>query len=202
MVRRLRSIWIGDTPLLTAKNVTITLLMLLAVAFSAWSILLAHSPQTTWQNDPTQMDSYMEEVMAVTFGNAGLPSLKITTPKMVHYPKHNSTIISAPRVVIYRQSPEPWRVNADRAQTTDDMAAIVFTGNVSIHHEPDAENPNTSILTQSLTILPEQQIAQTSDPGTFIQPDAVVHAIGMLANLEKGTVQLLSQAQGEYDPRS
>jgi lipopolysaccharide export system protein LptC len=188
--------------LLTLKNVGITLLLILATAFSAWSIIISHPAKYSMQTDPKQIDSFMENVQAITYNKLGAPSLQITTPKMVHYPENNTTYITTPRVVIYRQSPQPWFVDSDYAKATNGMDAIEFWSNVNIHHVADPENPTTSLRTNTLTIFPSQQIAQTNEAVTFVQPDTTVHAIGMLANLEAGTVKLLSNTKGEYDPSS
>jgi lipopolysaccharide export system protein LptC len=188
--------------LLTLKNIVITILLILATAFSAWSIIISHPGKLDFQNDPKQIDSYMEEVQATTYNKQGQPALKITTPKMVHYPENNTTYITTPRVVIYRQSPQPWFVDSDYAKATNGMDSILFWSNVNIHHLADPENPNTTLRTNTLTIFPNQQIAQTNEAVTFVQPNTTVHAVGMLANLDVGTVKLLSQTQGEYDPRS
>jgi lipopolysaccharide export system protein LptC len=188
--------------LLTSKNVAITFLLILATAFSAWSIILSHPAKYNPQTDPKQIDSFMENVQAITYNKQGVASLKITTPKMVHYPENNTTYITTPRVVIYRQSPQPWFVDSDYAKATNGMDTIQFWSNVNIHHLADLENPNTSLRTNTLTIFPDQQIAQTDEAVTFVQPDTTVHAIGMLANLDVGTVKLLSNTQGEYDPSS
>ncbi|MES2216782.1 MAG: LPS export ABC transporter periplasmic protein LptC [Pseudomonadota bacterium] len=188
--------------MLTLKNLAITLLLLTATAFSAWSIIISHPAKVNPQDDPKQIDSFMEEVQAITYNKLGQPSLQITTPKMVHYPENNTTYITTPRVIIYRQSPQPWFVDSDYAKASNGMDSILFWSNVNIHHLADPENPTTSLRTNTLTIFPNQQIAQTNEAVTFVQPDTTVHAIGMLANLDVGTVKLLSQTQGEYDPSS
>jgi lipopolysaccharide export system protein LptC len=154
------------------------------------------------ENDPKKADSYMEEVTAMQYGVSGKPTMKLVTPKMVHYPEKDSTDIFSPHMVIYRKSPEPWYIESNFAKTTDGIKEILFWSNVTIHHPTDIENPATSLQTETLTIFPEQQIASTDQAVTFIQPDTTVHAIGMLANLNDNTIKLLSQAQGEYAPSS
>jgi lipopolysaccharide export system protein LptC len=188
--------------LFSLKNVAITFLLILATAFSAWSIMISPQHQIVADNDPKQIDSYMENVQATNFNSKGQPSLKLTTPKMLHYPENNTTYITTPRLVVYRQSPEPWYVNADYAKATNGMDEILFWSHVDIHHLADIENPSMLLRTETLTIFPNEQIAQTDAPVTFTQPDTTVHAVGMLANLDVGTIKLLSQTQGEYDPVS
>jgi lipopolysaccharide export system protein LptC len=190
--------------LLTLKNGMITLLLLFALGLSAWSVLIspAHTNSANPGNDPKTADSYMENVTALTLGKEGKPTLKLVTPKMVHYPENDSTDIFAPRVTVYRKSPQPWFIDADFAKASNGIAEILFWSHVNIHHPSDSENPTTSLLTETLTIHPDKQTASTDQAVTFVQPDTTVHAMGMLADLNDNTIQLLSQAQGTYAPTS
>ncbi len=144
----------------------------------------------------------MEDVVAITLNKEGKPTLKLITPKMVHYPENDMTDVFAPRVTVYRKSPEPWYIDSDFAKASQGTNSILFWSHVNIHHPADTENPKTSFLTEALTIFPDQQLASTDQPVTFIQPDTTVHAVGMMANLNENTVKLLSQTQGEYAPSS
>jgi lipopolysaccharide export system protein LptC len=189
--------------MLTLKNFTISFLILFATALSGWSIIISHfSHAPALTNDPSKADTFMEEVIATTINKEGNPTLKLITPKMVHYPKDDSTDIMAPRVTIYRKSPEPWHIDSNFAKTTNGTSTILFWSHVNIHHSTDAENPETNLLTESLTVFPDKKLASTDLPITFIQPDTTVHAVGMLANLNDNTIKLLSATQGEYAPAS
>jgi lipopolysaccharide export system protein LptC len=185
------------------RNTTISLLLMLAAGLSIWSIIISNKhPAPTVQNDPAKADSYMEDVIATMLGKDGKPTLKLISPKMIHFPENDSTKILTPRLTIFRKSPNPWYVDADYAKTKNGISEILFWDHVVIHHPSDIENPNTSLQTQALTIFPDQQIARTDLPVTFIQPDTVVHAKGMLANLNDSTIKLLSETQGDYVPNN
>jgi lipopolysaccharide export system protein LptC len=188
--------------LLTLKNTTLSILTLAAISLSAWSILIAEPPQAKKQDDPKKPDAFMQDVVATIFNKEGNPSLKLSTPKMIHYPADNLTHIVTPHVTVYRKSPEPWYIDSDYANAKNGTEEILFWSNVHIQHPSDIENPTTSLKTASLTIFPEQQLASTQDPVTFIQPDTTVHAVGMQANFDTGTIKLLSKAKGEYGPTS
>jgi len=188
---------------LTLKNVAITILLFLAIALTSWSIIISNFTQATVvQDDPRKPDSFMIGVVATNLNKNGLPALKLITPKMTHYPENNTTDITTPRVTIYRKSPNPWFIDSDFAKAKNGIDEIIFWSNVIIHHPADIDNPNTSLQTETLTIFPEQQIASTDEPVLFKQPSTTIHAIGMLANLDAGTIKLLSQTQGEYVPSS
>jgi lipopolysaccharide export system protein LptC len=132
----------------------------------------------------------------------GTPSLKVEAPNMTHYPDEDVTYINYPHVTVYRQSPQPWYINSNYAEATNGTEKIVFTDNVVIHHPTDIQNPDTTMETSSLTVFPDQKQAETDKPVVITQPDTVIHAIGMTADLNDGTVKLLSQARGDYVPAS
>lgn len=173
------------------------------MALSVWSILLSKKMPTFMsaaQSD--KPDAYAEDVTAVIMTKQGKPSLLLETPKMVHYPKSDLTEITTPHVVVYRQTLQPWHVNANHAKSFQGTSRIVFWDHVVINHIADNDNPRTTVQTPTLTIFPDQQLAKTDEAILFTQPFTTIHAVGMLANLDEGTIKLLSQAKEEYVPKS
>ncbi len=75
------------------------------------------------------------------------------------------------------------------------MQQIVFSDHVVIYHAADNAAAQTTLQTDSLTIVPSLQQASTKDPVTILQPDAKVHGTGMMADLKLGTIQLLSETR-------
>ncbi|MHB1947914.1 MAG: LPS export ABC transporter periplasmic protein LptC [Gammaproteobacteria bacterium] len=188
---------------ITLRTTVLSLLSATAVGLSCWSIFLSsQTPVVTAQSAPDQPDAFMEEIVATIMNKQGTPKLKIETPKMVHYANDDTTELTKPHVVIYRQSPQPWHIHANHAKATLGTTEIKFWENVIIHHLADEENPLTTMHTAALTILPEEKVAKTAEAVTMRQPNAKIDAVGMLANWEEGTVKLLSQAKEEYVPNS
>lgn len=188
--------------MLSLKNFLTSLLLIIAIGLCGWSIVVANHLKTTTENNPTQPDAFMENVIITTLDKEGKPAMKLETPRITHYPEHDMTDIVTPHVTAYRQSPNPWHINSEHAKTTGGTSEILFWSRVIIHHLADTENPATMMETNSLTIFPDKQIAKTSDAVKITQPDTIVNSVGMLANWDDGTVQLLSQAKGEYVPHS
>ena len=188
---------------MTLRNSLISFLLMTAMGLSFWSMFL--SSQTTpvlSENTSDQPDAFMENVSALILDKQGKPHLKIETPKMIHYADNDTTELVKPHVVIYRQSPQPWHINANHAKATLGTSEITFWDDVIIHHFTDNDNLLTTLQTSSLTILPDQQLAKTNEAVTLTQPDTKIDAIGMLANWDAGTVKLLSKAREEYVPKS
>lgn len=151
------------------------------------------------QNAP---DTDMEEVVATMISSSGTPSLKIETKRLIHYPKNDSSYLIKPHVTLFRQTLTPWYIDANYAQSFFGVKKIIFQNNVIIKHSQDHANPAMTMETPSLTVFPHEQIAETIEIVKIMQPDLVIRAKGMLANLHDDTMKLLSKAQGEYEPHS
>ena len=188
--------------MISTRNISISTLFIAALSLSIWSTFIANHTNTFHPKDLNQPDAFMENVTATIMNKQGLPSLKVATPKMVHYFNNDITDILKPYVTIYRNTPQPWTINSDYAVATEGTTQIDFQNNVVIHHPADTSNPVTTLQTTALTVFPDKQIASTDQPVVIQQPDTIVHGIGMLANLNDGTVRLLKEAEGQYVPKS
>lgn len=186
--------------MLTLKNSVISLLLILAISLSSWSIYISKKLRLLTTVDSTQPDTFMENIVATIINDEGKRSLIIESPKMIHYPDNDTTDIQTPHITVFRDSPEPWHINSDYAKATQGINKIFFWSNVIIHHAKDIATTTTTLKTATLTVFPHQQIAKTEDAVTLVQPETTIHAVGMMANLEEGIVKLISQARGEYVP--
>lgn len=185
--------------MLSLKNIMISLLLLLAIGLSSWSILLSHTHGSILRKyDPKEADSFMQDIIAVVLNKEGKPALKVSSPMIIHYPESDTTQITSPHVTVFRQSPSPWTIDSDYAKTTEGVDEILFWSKVNINHLADDNDPDTTVQTESLTVFPNQRLVKTDEAITFIQPNTKIHAVGMLADIEAGTIKLLSQTKGEY----
>ncbi len=157
-----------------------------------------HTTTFVAQNDLP--DSYMEQVTAIIINKQGNPTLKIETPRMLHFSKNNTSELIDPQLTIYRQSPEPWLIAAKYARALNGIQHVVFWEDVVLQHAADNKNPPTVIKTPKLTLYPLDQKANTDEFITMIQPNIIIRATGMSADLNAGNVKLLKEARGEYVP--
>jgi lipopolysaccharide export system protein LptC len=185
------------------KNAFISLGFFSIIGLAAWTTLLSTHPHTTTlAQNIIAPDAVMEGVTAIFIDKQGKPTMRVETPKLVHFNENNATDFTDPKLTLYRKSPEPWYVTAKNARAIDGIEHVNFEHDVVIHHAADLHNPATVIKTDTLTVFPDKQIAETSDPITLVQPSVVVKATGMHADMMTGDIKLLSEARGEYVPSS
>lgn len=187
---------------MTYRRTLISLLITLGVTTAVF-LTLSHYPATnSKKNDATLPDGYMEGVNAVILDKVGKVSMKIVTPKMVHYAEDDKTNFTEPQLTVYHQSPNPWFITSKIATATQGIDNVVFKQDVTIHHPADFNNPATVIKTTTLTVHPNDSTAETTELITMIQPNSIMKAVGMFADMNSGNIKLLSQAKGEYAPDS
>lgn len=189
---------------MTLKNTLLSLMIILTIGVAAWTTvsLFYHTRTVSTTSVAMVPDAYMEDVTATVYDKQGKPSLKIVTPKLVHYATDDTSQMMSPQLTIYRKSPQPWFISSHYAKSTHGADLVKFWDDVIIHHAADENNPATVIRTTSLDVRPNDQIAETKDVITLVQPNIEIKATGLFADLNSGDIKLLSNAKGEYVPNS
>lgn len=185
--------------MLSTRNLLFSNLLVLALILTGWSIYLTYDKKATSMNAAGNPDAFMEDVAATVIDSEGSPVLKITASKMVHYAQNDSTDIVNPWVTLYRKTLQPWQLMAKHAKSLQGTKQIILWDNVTVNHPGDEQNQKTTLHTPTLIVYPSQQIAMTQDPVIITQPNTIIHAVGLSANLATGAVKLLSEAKGEFN---
>lgn len=186
------------------KYFIFSLIVMSLILFTTAIYFLSYSPKRAPSKSLTHVpDAIMEDVTAVIMNKEGKPKLKIASPKMVHFSENDSTRLTSPTLIVYRpNSSQPWFITAQHANATQGIENVNFWDKVNIHHAADGNNPATFIKTTTLLVHPNKQTAQTDDLITLTQPNLVVNAKGMFADMNTGDIKLISQTRGEYVPNS
>jgi len=169
----------------------------LAAILTVWFIFTTNN-QYFGSNKPNTPDSYMTDVYAVTLNKDGKVASILVSPKVTDYEQDNNTDIQTPFVTINPQQEPPWHIHADHAKVLNGSSKILLWGNVNIQQLPGPNSHFLTLLTTELTLYPDKSFAETDQPVTIKQPDSIVHAVGMQADLNKGYIKLLSKTQGQY----
>ncbi|HVE43925.1 MAG TPA: LPS export ABC transporter periplasmic protein LptC [Gammaproteobacteria bacterium] len=186
---------------MTHKHTFITFISVLFFGAVTWLTFAFYQPQTlSFRKDDNIPDAIMEDVTAVVLDKQGKPKIKIMTPKMVHFKASDRATFITPELIIFRNSPNPWRITSKYAEATQGASLLTFWDSVTIHHAGDLSTPTTLIQTQSLIVHVDPKTAETADPITLNQPHMTIKATGMFADMNTGSVKLLTQARGEYVP--
>lgn len=186
---------------MTYKSTFLTAFIISLILFGLWTTLLFTQP-TLLSNDvlASLPDGTMEDAFAIVIDKQGHPKMKISTPRMVHYAEQDTSNLTTPHFVFYRQSPEPWHVTSKHAKAVHGADDVYLWDNVVVRHPGDKRQPSTLIKTEKLTVHTAKETAETEELITMIRPNFIIRGIGMFADMTKGDIHLFSNVRGEYVP--
>lgn len=184
----------------SGKNLILTLLLLAALATSAWLARQSFlSIDDSNISQPTTPDAFMTEARFIGFDDQGQWSNRINSPKVIHYPEQDTAVFDKPQMVARAQDQLTWIITADHGTSRQGLSVVDLADNVQVQRINDLSHKVVTLTTTALRTYPKQKLAHTNQPVTIIQPGSTVHSIGLAADLNKGEIQLLSQVHGTYE---
>lgn len=186
--------------MLSYKRALLGILLLSATSLSLWLIFHTDIQQKRQNEDISSHPIAFAENVAITrIDKNGKLQSQLYSPKMTQYPD-NTTQFVDPHFIAYGRAEQPWKVTAKHGKAYDGVAKITLWDNVTIQQNAGPSNHPITITTSAITVYPKQQLAETDQPVTFMQPGITIYSVGIRAYLEEGRVELLSKARGQYDP--
>ncbi|MFN3235015.1 MAG: LPS export ABC transporter periplasmic protein LptC [Gammaproteobacteria bacterium] len=179
----------------------INIALLVLVLLTCWILWFTGKTAPTHnKQSPYATDAFMSQVEIKQFSTTGQVKYHMTTPQLNHIPHQNSTHMQTPHFAIYDANGTAWLITADDGQATNGNDVIHLKGHVRIHHDATKNDKETTLLTTEATYFPEKHFAQTDKNIKMLQPGTILKAKGMTADMNKSTIKLLSNVQGEYTP--
>lgn len=181
------------------KNVFALVLLLTGVgAFLVFwdsqpDVFLKKKLQTTEALPPA--DSFMVETVTRKFGVHGRETYHLTANAGRYYQDKDLFEMDNPRLLAYQQKSgaQPWRLEANSSQIYNSGEKLVLSGDVYAWQV--VGSGKNELKTSQLTFFPQKNQAQTDRPVTLLAPDSRTTAVGMRADFESHTYQLLSRVR-------
>jgi lipopolysaccharide export system protein LptC len=189
----------------TAHRWRLLLLMLFAVfcAFgSFWLVQVMqgdeNGPGARAGNEP---DYIIDNFSWVRMSETGKPRYVISGERLTHRPADNTALVDKPVVQSLTAEHPPMTMTSERALVNQNQNQIDLTGNVDIRRPGAPGAEPLRIRTETLTILPDDEIAKTNLPVHMTLGGATVDAVGMVANNATQQIALGGRGQVTYPPR-
>jgi len=179
------------------NRLPIILIILLAL-FTFWVDKAVRQPTKEQEKDLRSNPDYvMEDFSAYSVDHISGAHQKLFAKRMQHYVANNTTYLEQPRLVNSKTGTPKMRVRADRANMSGDED-IYLNGNVKVvRYGEDGEE--TTMVTSSLHIIPDDDIAKTNKPVTIIQDNTIINAVGMEIDNGAQIIHLLSEVKFVHD---
>ena len=92
---------------MTHKYSIISIIIIAVLGVTSWLTYFSYRPQNnTSIRTSLRADAIMENVSAVIMDKQGKPSLKIVSPRMIHYATNDTSQLFEPELTLFRKSPK------------------------------------------------------------------------------------------------
>lgn len=182
------------------KNFGISIFIILITCLLTVLILqnISHNKISSRQKLYYRSDAFIRNANYYQYDKQGSLHSYLHASLIIHFPYKDSFQFSNPHCFIYTNKHILWNIIANTGKSQHGMRCIFLQKNVKIYELQQSIEPKTIIATNTLTLFPNCSFAKTNDSVTITQPNTVVQAVGMTANLKNGLVHLLSSLQGVY----
>ncbi|MDD2722084.1 MAG: LPS export ABC transporter periplasmic protein LptC [Gallionella sp.] len=147
------------------------------------------------RHDP---DVIVENFHATTMDQDGVPRYFMAAHQLRHYPDHDSTEVDLPVLTMRKAAAPDVLMSAQRGEISSKGDTVLLRDDVRVERKAAINLAATSLHTQYLRVLPEQNQADTDKPVTIFSNSDTVHAVGLQMDNHMQTLKLLSQVRSEH----
>lgn len=134
-----------------------------------------------------------EQIRLVRYDVSGEPQYELVADKITHFPLGDVAELDFPHLR-YDTPDGELRIRADWAESRSGGEVLELVGNVEVFREGLGGNPDLTLSSKTLTVWPDDQRAETSDPVVLTRGDSVARGNAMKADNLFGTLQLIGDA--------
>lgn len=190
-------------PLINLLNKPLIAVGLLLVTIVLVARLLAPtnlSEETTDITSYVAPDAIMENVIAIRMNEVGIAENKLITSKITVYSHNNYSLMINPELSLLTNEGGEWLITSEQGQTHSDYPnGLLLTGNVKVKQLLATPAESLTMHTDNFLIYPERNFAQTNDEVEILLANGHLTAIGLKANFQIGSIELIKNVEGYYD---
>lgn len=146
------------------------------------------------RHDP---DSIGSQINVRHFDMSGELKQVLMADTMTHYPDDDSVWIVKPQLTYYRDK-QATQLFANTAQVSHDNKQIFLSGNVRLINRSSADRLATTLQTEALTVLPDDDIAQGNSRTTLLQGRNVVSGDSIRYDGKRNITILAGRVKGTF----
>ncbi len=177
----------------------ITLLALLAgLSFWLQAILTADEARPGKRATAHETDAIVENFEIRRLDEQGKLQYRLSAPQLRHFPDDDSSLITSPRLLAYRDGTPPLILTAGQATVTARGETILLADTVEITRAATDKRPELNARTSTLTVEPETGKAQTDQAMTITLGASQLTGVGARIDNKASTFELRSQVRGRY----
>ncbi|MFT3792592.1 MAG: LPS export ABC transporter periplasmic protein LptC [Rudaea sp.] len=193
------------------RRTWLVIVVLAVIALAAWMevwLMRARNGGDEFVGPP-RSDYTLDNFTLDALDNDGAHSFTVSGPRMARRGDDGSIYVTSPAYEIVDNSSNTWKGTSESAWVDKDGNVMKLEGAVAMHREPHENVERVDLNTHDLTITTDPKLKdalghpvpdaplrdkrmETAAPATIIETNNVVYGIGMKADMNLKTLELLS----------
>lgn len=142
----------------------------------------------------------LDNAVMTVMDESGAPQYRLESPRLAHYGEDGHAELESPRMLYFRPEGPPLKLRSERAHIAADGKLIRLQGRVHVLRPAAGERPALTIDTRNVNVWPKPRTASTEEEAIAVNGPYRIRGLGMQADLDAGTVKLLSEVRSVYEP--
>lgn len=160
---------------------------------------------------PSEPDYYTINSQFLEYDANGNLSRSLQSERLLHYPATKETSLEKPQITTYTSDGTPqWQATANEGLLEGDGSHFQLNQNVIVWQMTarkaedlkESQKVQLRLTTGQLNIDLDNDKVSTDQPVLISSPEGDTRAVGLFADMTTNIIQLKSQVQGIYPPRS
>ena len=173
--------------------------LLLAAIASGW-LAWDNRPQAAAAEMAERPDYVLHDFELIALDKQGKESLTLRAPQLARRTGEESFDLQSPLFLLPDDNGHHWQLSAKTGRISAEGDELILREDVLGRSPEQGDMPDTRISTDTLTVLPDQNLARTDAAVRLSQPGLVQTGVGMELDTATRNFRLLSQVKTRYEP--
>jgi lipopolysaccharide export system protein LptC len=148
------------------------------------------------RSDP---DFVVDNFHATRMNLDGTQRYAVAANRMVHYPGDNSAVLDRPNLTHFDPEKGPVSIRANQGVLENNGENAFFTGDVQVKRSAFGKNPEMSMYTSFLHVIPDKDVVKTDREVTLTSGNSTLKSVGLEFNNKTRELRLLSNVKGQFE---
>lgn len=181
------------------RSVLVVLVALVAISqLLLWWLQPAPKPRQS--AGPPRSSYSLENFDLEVLKRSGAIGFTLQAPHLQRRDADESLFIDEPRFRLPAEGDNHWLGSAEHGWVSADGSMLKLSGQVDMHRPAATGLGRASIRTSDLTAWPSQKRLATDARTEIREPGRILEGVGMKADLDTHTLELLANVHGTLDP--
>jgi lipopolysaccharide export system protein LptC len=144
-------------------------------------------------------DFVVENFQATRMNLDGTERYAVIARKMVHYAENDSSVLDEPQLFHYDPQSATMSIRANQGIMSNNGENAYFVGDVHVRRAAYGPNPEMSLLTTYLHVIPDQDLVKTDREVTLTSGNSTLKGLGLEFNNKTREMKLLSDVKGQFE---